>query len=197
MLNLMEAWGIRCMTEKERQNGKFEHREGYSRCYSSRLEELVFRCLEFPKDKRPALTELLFFTRIGLREWERAYGSVNKPLERLPNFVKVEFAPDDRFRIGMTAPVDWKGMKQELGKGKKQELGREMSLEHGQKRKADEAGLEEEAHTPKKQRTKPYLPLPPLTSVLGTFQRSWSNYWRNKKPLHESDNLSGEPDGRQ
>ncbi|EUC30682.1 hypothetical protein COCCADRAFT_103267 [Bipolaris zeicola 26-R-13] len=113
MLNMMEPWVSRGMTSTEHSQLGFEHHENYSYSYSSRLEELVFRCLEFPRRKRPALTEVLYFTRVGLREWENAYGSVSKTKENLLGFAKVEVdGVEEEVAVGKVAPRRWKGMRE-------------------------------------------------------------------------------------
>ncbi|KAH7558587.1 hypothetical protein BM1_04724 [Bipolaris maydis] len=133
MLNMMEPWVSRGMTSTEQSQLGFEHHGNYSYSYSSRLEELVFRCLEFPRRKRPSLTEVLYFTRVGLREWEAAYGSVNKAKENLLGFARVEVDGEEEFCVGRVAPRRWKGMRER----RERVTGQACGL----MRKAEEAGF--------------------------------------------------------
>lgn len=145
MLNMMEPWVSRGMTSTEQSQLGFEHHENYSFSYSSRLEELVFRCLEFPQRKRPSLTEILYFTRVGLREWEAAYGSVNKAKENLLGFARVEVdREEEEVGVGRMAPRRWKGMRERRERARGQAC--------GLMRKAEEVGFlesEREARRPR------------------------------------------------
>ncbi|KAF1847600.1 kinase-like protein [Cucurbitaria berberidis CBS 394.84] len=110
ILSLMEGRN-RKITDVELFNEGFQHCEGYNKCYSHWLDDLVFFCLQFAPWKRPSLHQLLYKTRRGLERWERVYGSVDKPEAELPEFAIYPLEHLEEFRIGETAPEHWLGMK--------------------------------------------------------------------------------------
>lgn len=102
--------GERSLTAFELNDEKFSHVQGYDKCYSKYLEDLVMQCLEFTQNDRPNLRQLLYRTRTGLERWEKTYGSVDKPEDELPEFATFPMAREEEFHVGQEAPDHWLGM---------------------------------------------------------------------------------------
>lgn len=76
ILNLMDSEQIYALWPNGAITRRPKHSNNYSYTYSKRLEDLVLKCLELDKSRRPALYSLLYETKVGLREWEDAYESI-------------------------------------------------------------------------------------------------------------------------
>jgi hypothetical protein len=110
ILNLMDSkqvyaiWPHGAITRRPR------HSNGYSYTYSKRLEDLVLKRLELDKDRRPTLYNLLYETKVGLREWEDAYESIRGKkfgeLERSTR--RTRFIEYDPFTLGYQISNDLK-----------------------------------------------------------------------------------------
>jgi hypothetical protein len=151
------------MTDREMNLEGFQHDPQYTRIYSSKLDKLVFSCLEFDPDGRPALPEILFHTLEGLRQWETVYGDTNISEDEMPEYMKYPIDRREDIPIGGVAPDTWMGM------------------QTGRKRKSTEAGLGENV---------PQVPIPPHRPRTGIVIQSPPRVDRPaKRPRLGSDGL--------
>lgn len=102
MISLMQGVNKEILHAK---NPRFP--EGYSKCYSQSLEDLVTSCVAYKYFDRASLKTLIVQTRAGLANWEKAYGSANSA--ELPDFMRFDDFKEEQFPVGSKAPSKWGG----------------------------------------------------------------------------------------
>ena len=130
----------------------FWHLPAPRKCYSTQLHTTVISCLR-PDYKQRHTIELLLLLllllaiKLGLEDWEQAYGSADHKLEDLPEFMRYELHASEQFAIGEKVLMDGNWLKR---KSKKRRTGSQSTLVESN---SPQTGLPTAQATPEKQRT--------------------------------------------
>ncbi|KAF1927364.1 uncharacterized protein M421DRAFT_177857 [Didymella exigua CBS 183.55] len=77
----------------------------FDRTYTHFLIKIVLKCLRMMCEERPTLIDLLYKTRRGLEQWEKAHGSADG--EDVPAFMRFDVLKEEEFPIGAKDPDKW------------------------------------------------------------------------------------------